>query len=73
MRWELRAREQRRERGKQRHIVQVTGPGIVIAELRFEGGRCVEAPERLSAAVGRSAGELHQYFERRGWRAELVR
>jgi hypothetical protein len=77
VRWQLRNREpynaSRVKHGKQRHVVHVTGHGIGIAELHFEGGKCVEAPERLSAAVGRSASELHRYFKRRGWRAELIR
>lgn len=53
-------------------LVQVTAPHF-IADLRFDGPRCVEAPARLSAAVGRSAIELHDYFQRRGWAADLLR
>lgn len=72
MRWETRARERRARAGKRHHLVRVTAPHFVAGLLFDDKGRCIEAPSMLAASVGKSAGELNRYFERRGWQAEAV-
>ena len=55
---------------RNRTTVRVVGQDIGVIELLFEDGTCVEAPERMAAAVGRSLADVRRYLWRRGWSAD---
>ena len=70
MNWRQRAKERRNELPRQR--VRVSGEGIRTTDLVFDDGHCVEAPLRLSAALGKSEREVAAYCKRRGWTTEVI-
>jgi len=70
MRWELRAAERRKRRDPGKHWMRVRISGL--GDLVFENGICIEAPARLAAAIGRSAGDVQRYCWKRGWQADVI-
>jgi hypothetical protein len=73
--WVTRSRDRRKQGdrpGARHRLVRVTAPHFVAGLVLDESGHCIEAPPILAASIGKTAGELARYFERRGWQAELV-
>jgi hypothetical protein len=53
-------------------LIRVVAPHFV-AGLVMVGGHCALAAPILRWALGKDAGELRAYFQRKGWRASVVR
>lgn len=53
-------------------LVQVTAPHF-CAGLVIENGVCTVAAPILKRSIGRTAGELRAYFQRKGWKAIIVK
>ena len=54
-------------------LIRVVAPHFVAGFVADDSGQCTDAAPILKWAIGKSRAELRDYFNRKGWKAAIIK